>query len=227
MDTSERSWRWKNQYIDLIGSKPEWIIETTKGLPSPEGRALLQRRAAGYEQIVCEVGSGSGGHLIEQARLNPGTLHLGLELRFKRTFRTAEKAEQAGLSNLLLLRMNGAVLDQVFEPGSIDGVFVNFPDPWDKRRWHRNRLLNPEFLVMLATLLRPGGFFSYKTDHAAYFEETRALLTAVPRFRIEHITTDLHASELAAGNIMSEFELLFRSQSHPVCALLARRIEEL
>ena len=202
--------RWRNQYIDLIGSKPDYIVPTDRNGITPEGAAFIRERRAAFKEVFVEIGSGSGQHLIELALQKPEALFIGYEIRFKRIFRTAEKGEKLGLKNLLLIRQSAFLMPDTFSEGALDGVYVNFPDPWDKRRWLKNRILNPDFVRSIHQMLKRDGFLSYKTDHAAYFADTREMLDQVQLFYIEALETDLHKSPLAAATPPTEFENLFR-----------------
>ncbi|MFM1847136.1 MAG: hypothetical protein RL417_610 [Pseudomonadota bacterium] len=216
--------RWRNQYIDLLGSKPDYIVSANgKGL-SPEGLHIVKSRAAQFARVAVEIGSGSGQHLIELALRDPETLFIGYEIRFKRIFRTAEKAEKLGLKNILLIRQSAFEMPAAFESSSLAGVYINFPDPWDKKRWHKNRILNPDFLKKLHEMLGPDGFLSYKTDHTGYFAATREILDELQLFYIEALETDLHNSALADATPPTEFESLFRSKGLPVMYLRAKKI---
>lgn len=215
---------WVNPYIDLVGTKPLYLIPC-KELKCTQGDiAALQSRCTSYAYIYCELGSGSGGHLIELALRNPATLCVGFELNYKRAFRTAEKAERFSLENLLVMRTDARCAPQCFAKESLEAVFVNFPDPWDKRRWYKHRLLTADFLAALWQLLRPGGSFSYKTDHAQYFSETVSLLVESRNFEIAALSADLLHSPLICHNISTEFEGLFAAKGAPVQYILAKKL---
>ncbi len=215
---------WKNQYIELVESKTDRIVSLVKPQPGAEQLAAVRAWLEAYSGIIVEIGSGSGGHLIERAAVDPTRAYIGFEIRFKRAFRTVEKAEQRGINNLFLIRADAKTMKDFFSAGSLDGVYVNFPDPWDKAKWKKNRVLNPESLRRIAELLVPGGFFSYKSDHSAYFDETAEALKEIPSFKIRKITKDLYRSEFLEGNIATEFENLFHSQKLPLSFLEAVRL---
>jgi len=216
--------RWRNQYIDLLGSKPEYIVSAEgKGLSAAD-LARIKARSAEFSAVAVEIGSGSGQHLIELALRDPKTLFIGYEIRFKRIFRTAEKAEKLGLKNILLVRQSAFEMPATFGGESLDGVYINFPDPWDKKRWHKNRILNPEFIKAIHSMLKPHGFLSYKTDHTSYFAAARSILDELRLFSIAALETDLHNSPRANETPPTEFESLFRSKGLPVMYLLAKKI---
>ncbi|MDP7033634.1 MAG: tRNA (guanosine(46)-N7)-methyltransferase TrmB [Planctomycetota bacterium] len=116
-----------------------------------------------------EIGPGKGLLLATQAERYPQWDFVGIEMRRPRVEKCAGKVTERGLTNVRLLE--GPVetlLDTVFSAGSLGGVFVNFPDPWPKRRHHPRRLIQPQFLDCLSRLLSPGGVFRVATDHHEY-----------------------------------------------------------
>lgn len=213
---------WKNKYIDLLVTKPEYIIPGTNTGLTAEQIRLIRARSASYSEVYCELGSGSGMHLISCAERNPRAFYIGFELRFKRTFRTAEKAERLSLNNLIIVRSKAESIAEVFGRGSLSGVYINFPDPWDKKKWLKHRMLNPEMIRTLHDLLTPNGFLSYKTDHKEYFNATENLLSNENLFSVCSKTENLYQSHYLADNIPSEFENLFCSKGQPIYWLQAR-----
>lgn len=209
--------RWKNPYIELVGTLPEIILAVRDGDFSAEQLLLLEAKKSRFARVYAELGSGSGGHLIEQALRRPEALYIGFELRFKRTYRAAEKAAARGLDNLLVVCTKAQRIKEIFSPESLDGIYVNFPDPWSKRRWLKHRLLDRHFLKTLHQLLKPGGIISYKTDAHDYFRQTLETAEESGLWSITKLTYDLASSAFAAENISSEFEKLFLSKHIPVC----------
>ena len=211
---------WKNQYIDLVQEKPEYILAASARSLTPDQIQTIRERA-GALPVFCELCCGSGGHLVELAAAHPEGFFIGFELRFKRTFNTAKKAERLGLQNLLIVRTNAKELPRVFSTAELSGVYINFPDPWERERWKKHRVLTPEFIELLADRLKPGGFLSYKTDHEEYFTSTEQILRSHPRFSITKYSRNLHESEFSAGSVKTEFERLFLSKHLPIFFLHA------
>lgn len=175
-------------------------------------------------KLICEIGSGAGNHLVEVAKRNPGTCCVGFEYRFKRAVRTLEKAEKKGVSNVYVVRGDWHDYSGLLPPASIDGMYINFPDPWEKRRQQKHRLLSLDLLEKLGGLLRKGGFVSIKTDHESYFQDFLKLLETNKTFSLVESTTNLANSEFAATSIATEFEQLFLAQKLPIFYLkLIRR----
>lgn len=214
-----------NPFVALVETKPDLILRGSRSVGlSTKGQARLDAALANFTEIYVEAGSGSGGHLIECAARTPHALFIGLELRFKRVYRTAEKAEERGLKNILVIQHDASQLCSLFKPGSLSGIFVLFPDPWEKRRWRKHRILNDLFLDNAAELLKTGGMFHYKTDHPQYFEETVKKFDRRKDFAVLRLSRNLHQEEQNPGNIESEFEKLFKSKQLPIHLLELRRL---
>jgi tRNA (guanine-N7-)-methyltransferase len=200
-----------------------FALQAEGGSLTQEQIQTLHTRMGAFAERYVEIGSGSGGHLVARAKSNNRAFHLGFELRYKRAFDTARKSEREQLNNIMVVRGPASELFKVFNPNSLDGIYLNFPDPWERRRWHKHRILNSEFLQAANELLSPSGFLSYKTDHSQYFEETLKLIEPIGLFEIERLTRDLYNSSYLYDNVTSEFEMLFRSKGLPVNFLLLRK----
>ncbi|MCB0323055.1 MAG: tRNA (guanosine(46)-N7)-methyltransferase TrmB [Bdellovibrionales bacterium] len=199
--------RWVNPYRRLLDQYPGRLLSFDSWDKDAEA---VDRLLSGVSQAYCEIGSGSGRHLIEVARQHPQALLFGFELRFKRAVRTMEKSNDAGVHNTIVLRTKGEHLPLLFGPETLDGVYVNFPEPWDKLKRRKHRVLNVSLLEALQTRLKPGGFLSVKTDHSDYLRTFLAEASEFSAFQLVERSEDLHRSEWMAGNVPTEFEELFR-----------------
>jgi tRNA (guanine-N7-)-methyltransferase len=213
---------WENQYIKLVATKPNLIVAENDRAAPLASKSVVSELSTKYQGVFVEIGSGSGLHLLELAKRNPTYLCIGLEIRFKRAFKTGEKAERQGLANVLVLRTDARFLSAIFETNSVAGFFVNYPDPWDKRRWLKNRILNQDSLAQMHRLLKDQGLLRYKTDHQEYFESVCDLLDKDNWEVVKH-STDLLASRYTEENIPTEFEYLFKSQNKPLYLVEAKK----
>lgn len=211
---------WENQYMQLVTTKPGIIVAENDRELAEASRTEIQSIIGNFPDCYVELGSGSGMHLIRLADRSPQALCIGLEIRFKRAFKTGEKAEGKSLDNIRVLRTDARQIRHLFTPGQVSAFFINYPDPWEKRRWRKNRLINAELIQTMWELLKPGGFLRYKTDHQEYFASTCPLLTP-ERWDIQRHTTDLLNSPYMDNNIPTEFEMLFKSQGKPLCLVEA------
>lgn len=130
-------------------------------------------------EITWEIGSGHGHFLTKFASLNPGRLCVGIDLLGDRLRKAEKKRGAASVSNLKFFKAEAGEFLQCL-PGHIQivDVLILFPDPWPKKRHHKNRLIKPAFLDALAPRMIPGGRLYFRTDHAPYLEWTRQQLSA-------------------------------------------------
>ena len=210
---------WLNPYSLMIKDYPRRIFS----FEDLEKKDILKFVIEEYKSIVLELGSGSGNHLIGQANLFKESAFFGVELRYKRAVRTIQKAEKLEADNVFILRTDAKNIDQYFAINSLQGIYVNFPDPWEKKKQRKNRLLNSEFLQQIYNLLSPGGFFSFKSDHREYFLSIAEILKKESSFVVKEYTEDLYQSEYLTANVKTEFEELFCSQNLPINYLMASK----
>lgn len=150
-----------------------------------EVRAALRPLIAGNKPIVLEIGCGHGHFLEAYAAAHPGLFCLGIDLMSDRIRRGTRKKDRSRLGNLAFLHASaGDLLAALPEHVKLDAIFILFPDPWPKRRHWKNRLIKPEFLDELAAHATAGAPLHFRTDHAPYFEEARAVVAAHPRWNL-------------------------------------------
>lgn len=211
-----------NPYKTLVENTQEGILVNRFDAPAPEDLVRVATFVSGYRETICELGSGSGQHLIDLAKRSPETGHIGFEIRYKRAYRTIEKARAQGVTNLAMIRGDARFLSSYFPHCSLSGVYVLFPDPWDKRKWHKNRLVCDQLFDTLSVLLRADGFLFFKTDHLEYFDEVLTLLSPRRDFTVNRYERDIEVPTITDRPV-SEFELLFRSKNERISLLEARR----
>jgi tRNA (guanine-N7-)-methyltransferase len=151
-----------------------------------EAEALLQLglgACLGAGPVVLEIGFGRGELLIDLAGSDPGRRYLGVEVSRKRVQKVARRVVRAEVSNARLVHATAELLlDRVLPAASIDECWINFPDPWPKKRHFKRRLIRPPVLARLAEILRPGARLHIATDHPGYAEWIAAALDAAPEF---------------------------------------------
>ena len=214
-----------NPYFSKANEYPEYLInETEAGLNQKQQDQLIH--SLNLKPFVhLEIGSGSGQFLIESAEKNPDKLFIGVEIRYKRAVRTVEKALKKGITNFLICRCYAETIMALLPESSLECIYINFPDPWDKKRWFKHRIISTDNLKIFSRLLIPSGRFSFKTDHAGYFQWSNEIFSASQDFKIDKSSLDLHKSEYASENILTEFEQLFLSKNLPVHYLEALNLK--
>jgi tRNA (guanine-N7-)-methyltransferase len=128
-----------------------------------------------------EIGVGNSDFLIEVALAQPGFNYLGFEYSPKRVAKFLQRVRLRGIETIRLTRLNAAAwLADLVAPATVDRFYINFPDPWPKRRHTKHRLIQPGTSALLARLLVPGGGISLRTDSAAYAAQMLSVLDEVP-----------------------------------------------
>ncbi|MDP7438302.1 MAG: tRNA (guanosine(46)-N7)-methyltransferase TrmB [SAR324 cluster bacterium] len=188
--------------------------------PSPENFQQLWDSkkgniSAASGKVHLEIGSGSGRYLIEWGQANPQDFFIGLELRYKRLVLAAKKMEQQNIHNILLMRERGEFLHEYLPNDSMDCMHINFPDPWSKKSRRKHRILSADFLTKVYPYFSSGGELRFKTDHLEYFETVTDIIQNLETYKIVEYSKDLHRSEYNEHNILTEFEMLFKSKGNP------------
>ena len=130
---------------------------------------------------VLEIGFGNGESLAEQAEAHPERDYLGIEVHRPGVGHLLMELEARGLSNVRVMMADAAdILRRHIPDGSLHGVQLYFPDPWPKKRHHKRRLVQPQWVRRVAAKLAPGGFLHLATDWADYAEHMLDVLETEP-----------------------------------------------
>ena len=113
-------------------------------------------------------------------------------------------------------------MGDIFMPGEVSRIYLNFSDPWPKDRHAKRRLTAPGFLEVYDKILKPDGEVEFKTDNRPLFEFSLESIRE-SGWMIQYYTFDLHNSKYAKGNVMTEYETKFAGKGHPICKLAASR----
>jgi len=216
-----------NPYIARVYDYPELLLPH----PRPENFQELWLRKnknnlgdALLGKFHIEIGCGSSRYLIKWALENSQDFFIGLELRYKRLVLAAKKIQKQKIQNILLLRERGEFLDEYLIHKSIGCLHINFPDPWSKKAKLKHRILSTEFLTKMHPYFCLGGELRFKTDHLEYFKTVTKILEQLEFYDIDQHTEDLHQSSYDNENILTEFELLFKSKGNPPIGYLRARV---
>ncbi len=172
--------------------------------------------------IQIEVGMGKGRFIMEMAALHPEINYIGIERYSSVLLRALQKRAELELPNIYFMCVDAKELPDIFAPGEVDRIYLNFSDPWPKDRHARRRLTSPDFMKVYDQVLRADGRVEFKTDNQDLFTYS---LEAIPEagWRIDASTRDLHHDPMAEGNVMTEYEMKFSSLGNPICKLIASR----
>ena len=160
-----------------------------------------------------EVGCGKGKFTAETAQANPDVLLIAVERCREAMVVAMERAKNDDLKNVWFVDGDAALLPDMFAPGEIDRLYINFCDPWPKSNQKKRRLTHGLFLQRYRQVLSPGGQIHFKTDNDKLFEWS---LEEIPQFgfALSQVTRDLHAH--GAVGVMTDYERKFYSEGKSI-----------
>ena len=165
-----------------------------------------------------EIGVGKGDFLTELAARNPDVNYVGLEAQQGVLYFAARKAAARQLSNVRLLVFDAAHLTELFAPAEVDRIYLNFSDPWPKKRHAKRRLTSELFLERYRAVLKADGELHFKTDNMGLFDYSLETMAA-EGWQLSRVTHDLHALG-EADNIMTEYERKFSARGAKIGRLV-------
>ena len=191
-------------------------MEKCAGLRVMDPQAQLghwRERMPDCTALWVEVGCGKGKFTAETAQANPTVLLVAVERCREAMVVAMEKAQSMGLKNVLFIDMDVAEIESVFAPGEIDRLFINFPDPWPRKKNAKRRLTHLGFLDKYCRVVKQGGEFHFKTDNAPLFAFSLEEFAACG-LTVKNVTDDLHKDGVTG--IMTGYEEKFHALGTPI-----------
>ncbi len=167
----------------------------------------------GCTALWVEVGCGKGKFTAETAKANPDVLVIAVERCREAMVVAMEKAREMGLKNVFYIDMDVANIQEIFASQEIDRLFINFPDPWPRKKNGKRRLTHRGFLDKYCRVVKTGGEFHFKTDNAPLFAFSLEEF-AVCGLEVKNLTWDLHAN--GPVGIMTGYEEKFYALGTPI-----------
>ena len=201
---------------ETIAAHPQLVIPGPKSLKGKWGSVFEAN-----QPLFIEVGMGKGQFIMGMARKHPERNFIGIEKFDSVMLRALEKVLAEGpLPNLKLLMVDAITLGEIFEPGEVAGVYLNFSDPWPKPRHAKRRLTHEGYLNIYKRIMGAKGTLAFKTDNRLLFEYS---LVSVTHFgmKLKDVALDLHAREELDWNIQTEYEQKFSALGQPIYRLEA------
>ena len=169
---------------------------------------------------VLEIGFGMGDATAQIAAALPGTNFIGIEVHAPGVGALLKRIGEMNLTNLRLVQHDAVeVIESMIPPQSLAGVHIYFPDPWHKKRHHKRRLIQPEWVGQLATRLAPGSYLHCATDWQPYAEQMLEVLSAEPTL----VNTAACYADRPAWRPQTKFESRGLKLGHGVWDLLFRK----
>lgn len=169
--------------------------------------------------VYVEIGCGKGGFITENAKRYKDVNFVGIERQTTVAGIAARKIDE-NEENIAIICGYAEKLSDIFEVGEISRIYLNFSDPWPKKRWAKRRLTHRNFLERYKDVLGESGEVFFKTDNRGLFEFSLNEFCA-DDWNLSNISLDLHNSDFE-GNIMTEYEEKFSSKGMPIYRLEAR-----
>ena len=201
---------------EKIASSPYVVQEPQKE------KGSWAERFGKKDPIEIEVGMGKGRFIMELAESHPDKNYIGIERYSSVLLRALEKRGQTGLTNIWFLCVDTGELTDIFEKGEVSKIYLNFSDPWPKDRHAKRRLTSPRFMAVYDQILAADGSLEFKTDNEALFRYSLESIAACG-WKICSHTFDLYHSDMAKGNVMTEYEAKFAAEGKKICRLTALR----
>lgn len=171
-------------------------------------RGRWKREFNGYGQLHLELGCGKGRFTADMAKQSPDIFLVAVERVADAMVVGMERVYASELSNVRFINADVLRMPEIFEPGEVDRIYINFCDPWPKNRDAKHRLTSPGFLEIYRQLLPDGGQIHFKTDNGPLFEYSLEQFLA-GGWTLSDVTRNLH--EHGPVGVMTDYESKFYS----------------
>ena len=168
-------------------------------------------------EIVLELACGWGEYTLALAEKFPDKNFIGIDLKGDRVWKGSQYALAKNLNNVAFLRMHIIEILNVFEENEVDEIWLTFPDPMPKDRQEKHRLSNLAYLTKYKSILKPDGWFRFKTDNTPLFEYTLQIMTSL-EVRDHEFTMDLYHSPLMEDHhdIRTKYERIWTEKGEKI-----------
>ncbi|KXG08849.1 tRNA (guanine-N(7)-)-methyltransferase [Anoxybacillus sp. P3H1B] len=194
---------------EKISAYPQYVV------PNPEQyKGKWHELFGNHHPIHIEIGTGKGQFITGMAKENPEINYIGIELYESVIVSALDKLIENDLPNLRLLNVNAKDLASFFENGEVERIYLNFSDPWPKKRHEKRRLTHHSFLELYEQILVSEGEIHFKTDNQGLFEYSLMSFSQYGLL-LTYVSLDLHHSDFS-GNMMTEYEEKFAAKGNRI-----------
>lgn len=166
-----------------LSARQQALIETRlPELAMPETGNPLSAFDPRPDSFWLEIGFGGGEHVAAQAEAHPQVGYLACEVFVEGVAKCLTAVEERALANVRFWTEDARQLISRLPDASLDRVFILFPDPWPKKKHHKRRIIQPDFLDALARVMKPGAHLRFATDVRSYADEAMQKFLADGRF---------------------------------------------
>ena len=196
-------------------------MERCAAVQVKEPEALRGRWAAllpGCKEVRAEMGCGKGAFTAGMAAQCPDALIVALEKVPNAMVTAMERVCAEDIPNVRFIDTDAVNLPGIFAPGEVSVIYINFPDPWPRKREAKHRLTAPSFLALYWDALPVGGRIEYKTDQPWLFDWSLEQFATLG-YELREVTRDLH--QAGPVGVMTNYEAKFHEQGIPICRCVA------
>lgn len=192
------------------------------GIDYRAGQLLRPQELFGNDRpVVLEIGFGNGESLLQYALHHPQINYLGIEVHRPGVGHLLLKIEESGVRNIRIICDDAAEVLKAIPNDSLAGVMLFFPDPWHKKKHHKRRILQPDFVAEMARLISEHGIFHAATDWEDYARQMMETLSSSSR--LENLAGEGNFSQRPAERPLTKFEQRGQRLGHGVWDLLFRK----
>lgn len=158
-------------------------LQERYGIRVEDKRIDLQAVFPGAEKIIMEIGFGMGEATAIIAAHSPQNAYIAVDIHPPGVGKLLSRIQEQGISNIRVIEDDvHVVLPYMINEGALDGVHLYFPDPWPKAKHHKRRIVTPDFLQLIASKLKLGGYFHLATDWSAYAQAMQVVFSTSDQF---------------------------------------------
>ena len=194
---------------ELLEAHPQYVI-----LNPADAKGRWQEIFGNDHPIHVEVGSGKGAFVSGMAKANPEINYIGIDIQKSILSYALDKVLATDVPNIKLLWVDGSDLTDYFEEDEIDRLYLNFSDPWPKKRHEKRRLTYRSFLATYQQILPENGEIHFKTDNRGLFEYSLVSFSQYG-MKLKGVWLDLHASDFE-DNVLTEYEQKFANKGQVI-----------
>ncbi len=194
---------------ELLEAHPQYVM-----LNPADAKGRWREIFGNDHPIHVEVGSGKGAFVSGMAKANPKINYIGIDIQKSVLSYALDKVLATDVPNIKLLWVDGSDLTDYFEEGEIDRLYLNFSDPWPKKRHEKRRLTYQSFLATYQQILPENGEIHFKTDNRGLFEYSLVSFSQYG-MKLKGVWLDLHASDFE-DNVLTEYEQKFANKGQVI-----------
>jgi tRNA (guanine-N7-)-methyltransferase len=194
---------------DKLAQYPQYVISSPESFKG-KWQSLFEKN----QPLHVEIGTGRGRFITGMAKANPHINYIGIELQESVLVKALDRLLEDELPNLKLLNVNAKDITNIFEKGEVERIYLNFSDPWPKKRHEKRRLTYKDFLQQYEQILVKNGEVHFKTDNQGFFEYSLMSFSQYGLL-LKWVSLDLHNNDFE-GNIMTEYEEKFSKKGNRI-----------